>query len=56
MENNEDLGSGGGCFPIDDEDCVGETTNSPNFKSTTEATNNIIDNNNAEGSFYSEST
>ena len=54
-ENNEDLGSGEGCFPIDDEDCVGETTNPPNIKSTTEATNNIIDNNNAKGSSYSES-
>ena len=44
-QNNEGLGSGGGCFPIDNEDCVGETTNPPNIKSTTEDTNNIIDNN-----------
>ena len=49
------MGSGGDCFPIDDEDCVGETTNPPNIKSTTEATNNNIDNNNAKGSFYLES-
>ena len=34
---------------------IGETTNPPNIKSTTEATNNIIDNNNAKGSFYLES-
>ena len=52
-ENNDDLGSGEGCYPSDDEDCVGETTNLPNIKITTEGTNDIIGNNNAEGSFYS---
>ena len=51
-ENNEGLGSGGGCLPIDVEDCVGETTNPPNIKIITEATNDIVGNN-TKGSFYS---